>query len=151
VESVKMMDRIIREAEAQQPPAPGHSPADCTQDAVAGAAVSLALDLDVACIVAFTRSGSTALRLARRRPSVPILALSPDEAITRRLSLVWGVISHTMGRTDRLAALVDRTERTLRDMKLARSGDRVVLVMGYPPGRMGRTDLVKLHEVGEGR
>jgi hypothetical protein len=34
-------------------------------------------------------------------------------------------------------------------MKLARSGDRVVLVMGYPPGRMGRTDLVKLHEVGD--
>jgi len=149
VESVKMMDRIIREAEAQ-PLAPfAHRPADSTQDAVAGAAVSLALDLDVACIVAFTRSGSTALRLARRRPRVPILALSPDEAITRRLSLVWGITARTMGRIDRLAALVDRTERTLRDMKLARSGDRVVLVMGYPPGRMGRTDLVKLHEVGD--
>jgi len=149
VESVKMMDRIIREAEAQPLPAAGHLPADSTQDAVAGAAVSLALDLDVACIVAFTHSGSTALRLARRRPRVPILALSPDEAVTRRLSLVWGVISRTMGRTDRLAVLMDRTERTLRDMKLARSGERVVLVMGYPPGRMGRTDLVKLHEVGD--
>jgi len=149
VESVKMMDRIIREAETQQQPVFDHVPADSTQDAVAGAAVSLALDLDVACIVAFTQSGSTALRLARRRPGVPILALSPDEAVTRRLSLVWGVISRTMARADRLAVLVDRTERTLRDMKLARGGDRVVLVMGYPPGRMGRTDLVKLHEVGD--
>jgi pyruvate kinase len=149
VESVKMMDRIIREAEAQLPAAPWHTAAHSTQDAVAGAAVSLAQDLEVACIVAFTRSGSTALRLARRRPGVPILALSPDEAVTRRLSLVWGVISRTLGRTERLAALVDRTERMLRDMKMAKSGDRVVLVMGYPPGRMGRTDLVKLHEVGE--
>ncbi len=155
VASVQMMDRIIRETEAHAPSRlvgarpPRSDQAPATQDAVAGAAVALAVELDVACIVTFTRSGSTALRLARRRPSVPIVAFSPEAVVTRRLGLVWGVTARVLGRVDRLSVLVRKTEQALRDMRLARTGQRVVLVMGYPPGSMGRTDLVKLHVIGE--
>jgi pyruvate kinase len=155
VEAVRMMDRIIRETELQAPrrrsrvAASGPLAGPDAEDAVAGGAVELALELDVACIVAFTRSGSTALRLARRRPPVPIVVFSPEESVVRRLSLVWGVTSRSLGRSKQLSSLVRKTDLALREMSLARNGDRVVLVMGYPPGRMGRTDLVKVHVVAE--
>jgi pyruvate kinase len=77
------------------------------------------------------------------------VAFSPDESVVRRLSLVWGVTPRVLGRSNRLSSLVRKADGALREMRLARNGDRVVLVMGYPPGRMGRTDLVKLHVVGE--
>ena len=150
VESVRMMDRIIREIERQGTGRRGAvEEALSTEDAVAGGAVSLAVDVGAAAIVAFTLSGSTALRLARRRPPMPIVALSPHEAVVRRLSLVWGVISQVVPEHARLARLVARAEQALRDLRLVRTGQSTVLVMGYPPGISGSTNLIKLHVVGE--
>ncbi len=156
VAAVRMMDRIIRETESGVPSKLGpeqrmtdlgesHSP----EDAVSRAATTLAAALGAAAIVAFTGSGLTALRLARRRPSVPIVAFSPSEEVIRRLTLVWGVTPWVLGRSQRLASLVQRTDRALQHLGLAGRGDRVVLVMGYPPGRMGLTNLLKVHVVGE--
>jgi pyruvate kinase len=156
VESVRMMDRIIRETESstRRPLGPeqrmsdlGESPSP--EDAVSRAATTLGAALGVPAIIAFTDSGFTALHLARRRPSVPLLAFSPNEYVTRRLTLVWGVTPRVLPRSDRLAPLVERAEQAVQDLRLARRGDRVVLVMGYPPGRMGITNLVKVHVVGE--
>jgi pyruvate kinase len=156
VETVRMMDRIIRETERTVPRDTiperrlsdfGESPSP--EDAVSRAATTLAAALDAAAIVAFTQSGLTALRLARRRPAVPIVAFSPTEATMRRLALVWGVTPWPLALSTRLAPLVQRADRALQAMRLARPGDRVVLVMGYPPGRMGLTNLLKIHVVGE--
>ncbi|MGH7164444.1 MAG: pyruvate kinase [Nitrospiraceae bacterium] len=156
VETVRMMDRIVRETERSVPRDTipecrlsdlGESPSP--EDAVSRAATTLAAALDAAAIVAFTQSGLTALRLARRRPSVPIVAFSPTEATMRRLALVWGVTPWPLARSERLAPLVARADRAVQQLRIARPGDRVVLVMGYPPGRMGLTNLLKVHIVGE--
>ncbi|MFQ5657225.1 MAG: pyruvate kinase [Candidatus Methylomirabilales bacterium] len=156
VEAVRMMDRIIRETESSVPRRAGpeqrmtdlgESPSP--EDAVSRAATTLGAALGAAAIVAFTASGSTALRLARRRPSLPLLAFSPDDDVIRRLTLVWGVTPRILTGSRRLSPLVHRADRALQSLRLARRGDRVVLVMGYPPGRMGLTNLVKIHIVGE--
>jgi pyruvate kinase len=156
VEAVRMMDRIIRETELS-----GGASIDprsrrfegngalSPQDAVSGAAVMLADTLGAAAIVAFTLSGGTALRLARRRPRAPIIAVSPDPRVLRRLSLVWGVTPLRLPRSRRLLRLVAVADAALRGHRLARAGDRVVLVMGYPLGAGARTNLVKVHVVGE--
>jgi len=153
VDAVRMMDRIIRETESSAGGSARRSAPDAgkvdPQDAVSRAATMLGVELEAAAIVAFTRSGTTALRLARRRPGVPIVAFSPDERVVRRLSLVWGVTPFLLGRSDRLSRLAGRADRAMRERGLARDGDRVVFVMGYPPGRTGRTNLVKVHIVGE--
>jgi len=156
VDAVRMMDRIVRETESSAglpgSPARRRSADEEKVDprnAVSRAATMLGVELEAAAIVAFTRSGATALRLARRRPGVPIVAFSPDEGVVRRLSLVWGLTPFHLGRSDRLSRLAGRADRAIRDLGLARDGDRVVFVMGYPPGGAGTTNLVKVHVVGE--
>ncbi len=156
VDAVRMMDRIVRETESEAagPPAferrraVDEEKAD-PQNAVSRAATMLGVELEAAAIVAFTRSGATALRLARRRPGVPVVAFSPEEEVVRRLSLVWGLTPFQLGPSDRLSRLAARADRAIRDVGLARDGDWVVFVMGYPPGGTGRTNLVKVHVVGE--
>jgi pyruvate kinase len=44
-------------------------------------------------MVVFSKSGSTARRIARERPPVPILAMSPSQTTSRRMGLYWGVHS----------------------------------------------------------
>ena len=58
--------------------------------AVAEAAVRLAQTIEASAIVAFTASGNTAFRLARERPAQPLLVLSPEQSVERRLTLLWG-------------------------------------------------------------
>ena len=151
-ETVRMMDRIVRAAEASRRTAAA-ARLDGTealpQEAVSRAAVTLAHALDVVAIIAFTNSGTTALRLARLRPAVPVVALSPDRDVVRRLELVWGVVPRVQSRSDRLRQLTAGADSILRGLGIARDGDAAVLVMGYPPGTMGRTNLVKVHRIGE--
>ena len=59
-------------------------------DAIAAAARQIADTLDLAAVVCWTFSGSTALRVARERPKSPVVAISPNVATGRKLSLVWG-------------------------------------------------------------
>ncbi|HRE21675.1 MAG TPA: pyruvate kinase, partial [Rhabdaerophilum sp.] len=97
-EAVEMMDKIIRATEGHKlyrslidatHPDVEHSP----PHAVAAAAADLATAIGASVIVGFTSSGTTAARIARKRPGVPILALTPDVAIARRMSLFWGAHS----------------------------------------------------------
>ncbi len=92
IEAVSIMDRIIRRTEqhrlyrslvrASEPEVEDSPP-----HAVAAAAATLADAIEAAAIVAFTSSGTTAARIARKRPNVPILAATSDTAVSRRLSL----------------------------------------------------------------
>src|SRR3546814_17678602 len=93
-----MMDRIIRSTERHklyrsiiQAMDPGEE--QTPPHAVAAAAADLASVTRCSAIVAFTFSGTTAARIARKRPEVRILATTPDESIARRLCLLWGVHS----------------------------------------------------------
>ncbi|MEA2461827.1 MAG: pyruvate kinase, partial [Actinomycetota bacterium] len=61
--------------------------------ATAHAAVQAAADLGVAAILCPTRSGSTPLRVAAFRPTMPIVALSEIAATRGALTLAWGVTS----------------------------------------------------------
>ena len=87
---VSMMARVMAEAEPLLTTCPTPS-RDIPENALACAAVSLAEDLDASYIVAPTRTGLSALRLAAFRPRQPILAYSRVKETTRRLGLARGV------------------------------------------------------------
>src|SRR5262249_7242412 len=97
-EAVEMMDRIIRSTEqhkmyrsiieATQPDEEKTPP-----HAVAAAAADLASVIHAAAIVAYTSSGTTAGRIAQKRPRVPILATTTSVEVSRRLCLLWGAHS----------------------------------------------------------
>src|SRR4029079_8961680 len=112
-EAVEMMDRIIRSTEQHklyrsiiEASRPGEE--QTAPHAVAAAAADLAEAIKAPAIIAFTSSGTTAARIARKRPAVPTLALTPDERVSRRLTLLWGAHSVLSEDVHSYEEMVDR-------------------------------------------
>src|SRR6185437_9608486 len=95
IEAVTMMDRIIRRVQVDPIYFPGlHTAAlaasdHSASDAISAAASQIAHTIGAAAILSYTTSGATALRMARERPDVPILALTSNLRTARRLAMAW--------------------------------------------------------------
>jgi pyruvate kinase len=106
-----------------------------------------AYSLNAACIVAFTQSGSTARRISKYRPSVPIVALTPDPAVLGQLLLYWGVRPQIVSEPGLVGEAFRVAARTALDLGLARPGDDVIISAGIPIGEAGTTNLLKVERV----
>ena len=155
VEAVATMNRIAEEVESDPLyagiiAAQRAEPERTGADAMAHAARDIAETLDLKAIVAWTASGATGLRIARERPTVPVLALTPHHEAARRLCLAWGihpVIAEDARTGDDMA---NRACRTALDEGFAQSGERVIVVAGFPFGSPGATNNIRLAYVGRG-
>ena len=115
--------------------------------AIAHAAASTATEIHAKVIIAFTESGTTALRCSKARPPMPVVAASPHPEVLRRTALYSGVVPLLVspGRdTDQMIS--NATEAALQS-GMVRTGDRVVVVAGVPVGRPGQTNLLKVEIV----
>lgn len=153
VEAVEMMDRIIRSTEQHklyrsiiQAMDPGEE--QTPPHAVAAAAADLAAVTQSSAIVAFTFSGTTAARIARKRPAVRILATTPDQAVARRLCLLWGVHSVASDEIHTYEEMLERACSMAVREKFARPGDLMVVVAGIPFGQAGTTNNLRVVQVG---
>lgn len=154
VEAVATMARIAETADAALPYADLIRSATMTRarntaDAIGQAASEMAFELEAKAIIAFTESGYTARTVARHRPPCRIVAATPSEATLRRLAFVWGVEPH-------LSEEPESTDEMLRwvvDLALeaghAAQGDLLIITAGLPLPASGRTNLLKLHVVGD--
>jgi pyruvate kinase len=155
VETVRMMDSIIRATEghklyasivhATQPEAEQTPP-----HAVAAAAADVAEAIAAPVIVAFTASGTTAARIARKRPVLPILAITPNVAIARRLRLLWGVHSVHSAADLNYDEMISHAAATARSEAFAEIGNHIVVVFGIPFGHAGTTNNLRVVEIGRG-
>jgi pyruvate kinase len=149
IAAVEMMGRIIARTEAdpnlrllmRAELGPGDHRAN---DPIAEAACRAAETARAACLVPFTATGTSAMRLARERPGQPILALTPDPAIARRLALVWGVRSRIVGDPADFEDMSRKASESAALSGLAGAGDQIVIVAGVPFGTPGATNLVRL-------
>ncbi len=155
VETVKMMSRIIETAEeyalvsrCEEPPAgslamPG-AVVDSDTDAVMAGAVITAREVGAKAIVVLSHSGRTARLVARRRPSVPIVALTDLEHVVRQLSLVWGVetihIDNIAGTEEIFAVIREK-------VTAAGYRGRIVLTAGIPTAERAPTNTVHVVDV----
>jgi pyruvate kinase len=152
VEAVSMMAQIALEAEATLPyeeilTNKGKDLQPQTEDAISYAACHTANQLGAAAIIAFTSSGSTARRVAKYRPKVPILAITPSQITQRQLSLSWGVRAFQIPEPSKIAALFTRGARVAKRTGLAHDGDLVIITGGVPIGISGSTNLLKVERV----
>lgn len=153
IEAVQMMDRVARQAE-DDPTYPGiiyaqHAEPEATgADAIAGAARTVSETLNAAAIICWTNSGSTGLRVARERPQVPILALTPIVETARRMTLVWGLHCVFTKDAQDLDDMVDRACRICFRENIARAGQRVIITAGVPLGTPGATNMLRIAFVG---
>jgi pyruvate kinase len=141
VEAVRVMQRILTEAERLVVPRLDEA-GDEVADRIALAACAIADRLAAGAIVVATRSGFTARKVARHRPRMPIIALTPDDAVRRRLALVWGVVPLAVPWFADTETLLRRFADPVRETGLVAPGSRVVVTAGWPLEASGLTNLL---------
>jgi pyruvate kinase len=152
IDAVKMMARIISEAESDFPfDAWGarldQGAAAGTAAAVAHSACRIASEVGAAAIVTVTQSGLTARLVARHRPSQPIVALTPSPRTYRRLAMVWGSLSVLTERVHHLRDAERIAIEAAAGAGLVTAEDRLVITAGHPIETPGTTNLVKVATV----
>jgi pyruvate kinase len=154
VETTVMMSRICSNAEVHLACEDWlrrvSSPRESVSESISYAAVRIALDIGAKVIVTATMSGATARMVARFRPPIPILALTPNEAVVNHLALSWGVVPILVPRFASTDEMMELTTRVVAERRLAKTGERVVLTAGIPFGTGGKTNLLRVITVGEG-
>ncbi len=152
VESVAMMNAIGVSVEND----PGHgervhftamTPDPTTADALAEAAARITNTVSAKAIICFTTSGSTARRVARERPSVPILVLTPQLETARRLGLLWGCHAVHTRDVESFEEMVAKSKRMALRHGIAEAGNQVVLMAGVPFRTPGSTNVLHVTRI----
>jgi pyruvate kinase len=157
VRVVETMARILGDVEASEeyaevseqrvPPA-----SDTRTDALARASRYLARDIGATAVVAASESGYTARKAAKYRPSIPIIAATPNDDVRRQLALSWGITPvHASYDVDAADAVVQRAVQAALETGIADSGDTVVVLSGMMSERdnLDTTNTLKVHVASE--
>ncbi|MDR9414732.1 MAG: pyruvate kinase [Gracilimonas sp.] len=116
-------------------------------ESLAFSCVSIAENVEAGAISTITHSGSTARRIAKFRPKVPIVAFTESQKVRRQLNLVWGVYSVRLDELFDTDKSVKMMEEYLRDNGMVKSGDRVIVATGMPIAKRGRTNMIKVSTI----
>ncbi len=147
VESAQMMDRIAARVEAD----PAYVdrvhftetlPEETTADALSAASYNIARTIETSAIVCFTSSGSTARRMARERPSVPLLVLTPNRKTARRVGLLWGAHAVVTKDVEDFEEMIAKAKRMALRHKMGEAGSLLIVCAGVPFGTPGSTNLL---------
>ncbi|MDA9490403.1 pyruvate kinase alpha/beta domain-containing protein [Bradyrhizobium sp. CCBAU 11361] len=112
--------------------------------AVAAAGADLAAKIGAKVIIGFTAGGTTAARISRSRPPVPILALTPDEKAARRMCLLWGVHSAVSSGPSGYEEMTRIASAAVHHEGYIRLGDLALIVSGVPFGLRGATNNLRV-------
>jgi pyruvate kinase len=152
---VETMDRIVRDVE-DSPEYEDHleqrvPDADDTEaDALARSGRFLASDIDASAVVAATESGYTAQKVAKFRPSIPVVASTPNDDVRRRLALSWGIIPAHAPYTDQgTGVVIDNAVESAVEVGAAESDDTVVVLSGMTTAleedETSTSNMLKVH------
>ncbi|OAO04207.1 pyruvate kinase [Sphingomonadales bacterium EhC05] len=149
IESATMMDRIAAQVESDSSYADRVHftetvPDETTADALAAASYNIARTVETSAIVCFTTSGSTARRMARERPSVPLLVLTPDRKTARRVGLLWGAYAVVTRDVTNFEEMIEKAKRMALRHKMGQAGSRLIVCAGVPFGTPGSTNLLHI-------
>jgi pyruvate kinase len=156
VQALRTMARIAQEVEGEDDRAPMRayhpiegSRARSIASAVGLSARDVARHLDAAAIITPTASGYTASVMSRYRPRAPVIAVTPDYRVQRRLMLHWGVVPLLALRADSTDEMIDHAVGVTRQRGLVQDGDMVVITAGSARSEPGTTNLMRVYVVGE--
>lgn len=113
-------------------------------ESLAYSCVTIAENVEAKVIGTITHSGSTAIRVAKFRPKVPIVAFTESQKVRRQLNLVWGVHSVRLNELFDTDVSIQLMEDYIKQNELACPGDRVILSTGMPISKRGRTNMIKI-------
>lgn len=111
------------------------------------ACINIAEAVEAKVIATITHSGTTARRIAKYRPKIPVIAFTESEEVQRQLNLVWGVTSVKLNQLFDTDTSVKVMEDYLKEIGLINSGERLVLATGMPIAKRGHTNMLKVSKV----
>ncbi len=145
IEAVQLMKRVISAVQDEQTSPYGDLIYDNAklppQDAISGAVIKLANDIGAAAIVAETKSGATALKIASHRPKLPIIVATSSQRVAQQLAIMYGAM--TFIRKDDQSQATKLAE-WLQAHEVFKKGDIVVTASGQQSGVVGATDTIKV-------
>ena len=118
-----------------------------TDELISYSACQTAHSLHAAAVVAYTQSGSTAKRISRYRPSVPILALTPNTDIAGKLLLYWGVRPYVITEPASVEGIFNYAAEIAGELGIAKAGQTIIISAGIPIGQAGATNMLKVQKV----
>jgi len=149
IETVEVMKKVICYTQGQDPIrriiTGGQEMTNDYQGAISRAVVILADTIDAAAIVAETKSGATALKIAAQRPRQPIIVVTSNPVVAQQLAILYGSV--TFVRKDEHQQATKLTD-WLKLHKVLKKGDVVVTASGCQPGVVGTTDTIKIRALG---
>jgi pyruvate kinase len=143
IEAVQLMKRVISAVQDEAP----YNNLICDslklspQDAISGVVIKLANDIRAAAIVAETKSGATALKIASHRPKLPIIVATSSQRVAQQLAIMYGAM--TFIRKDDQSQATKLAE-WLQAHEVFKKGDIVVTASGQQSGVVGATDTIKV-------
>jgi pyruvate kinase len=151
-EAVSFMSRVARTIEATQEYKDRlnalRPPANRTvQDAIARAVDDVVESTGAKVVVVFTATGGAARRVARTRPPVPILALTPNPHVRNQLALVSDVLPLLAPDPKDTDDMVEIAVAKAKETGLAEVGEYVVIAAGVPFGVRGTTNMIRVERV----
>jgi pyruvate kinase len=117
-------------------------------EVIGQAACRAAESVGAAAILAFTQTGSTAALVAKYRPPMPVYAVTPSQAVRRRMALYAGVRSIRVDIEGDTEAQIRSVDAAVLEAGVLKRGDVVVITMGSPLSDPGTTNLLKIHQLG---
>ena len=124
------------------PPGPG-TPITRSLTRVAS---SVAEELGCTMIVAFTESGITARLVSAHRPRVPVVAVTHDDRVYRRLALWWGIVPVKSEFVENSDDLLAAGEARLKARGLVQKGDTILMLSGHSIAAAA-TNMLRVHTV----
>lgn len=120
---------------------------DDISDAIAFSAAKVASDVNASCIACLTSSGSTARRIAKYRPEIPILAITSSKRVQNLCELLWGVEPLEANLTEDISESIEISSRIILEKGYAKKGERIVFTLGTPMGVSGTTNLIQVYTI----
>lgn len=152
IETVKLLERIIKSAEA-----------DINYDMIMDLAIntenndissnlsySVALcanRLNCKAIFAPTITGATAKKISRFKPLCPVLAVSPNVETVKSLTLNFGVYPVLINDLKSFDSIVEVSKKIALEYLELKSKDNIIITGGYPFKKVKHTNFMKIEEL----
>ena len=118
-------------------------------NAISHATCQTAYDVGAKAVITHTKSGFTAMAIAKYRPTCPIVATTVSEKVKNQLALCWGVYAVMIEKKHTTDELFDESVKCVKERGLIRDGDIVVITAGVPLNISGTTNILKVQTVGD--
>ena len=152
IETLKMMEKIIRESEMGvdylelMDKASRNENKDIT-GIIAHSVIDGANRINADAIITPTNSGYTAKKISRFRPPCPILAVSPNKDVVKNLNLYYGVIPRIIKNFDSLDKMIKESKNISIEVFNLKEKDKIIITGGYPFKEVKNTNFMKIEEL----